>query len=205
MTVEEARDVERKVAGDPHAHRSHDRVQHVPVVVQELLSARFDEPVVGVAAGWPAMRRIRDEGAALLHAGEHAGHALGALQATVVGLDQFFFADATWCGQDGEPEFFGRPSHPGLVDVGALLEHGGLDAVDADDILEKVDQVLWPLQPLDVAAQDNTIPARAECLNTLILISGAFPCHRRLRHTAHAAEVHLGATQRALQLSGLPG
>ena len=37
VTVEVARDVEWKVAGDPHAHRPHDRVQHVPVVVQERL------------------------------------------------------------------------------------------------------------------------------------------------------------------------
>ncbi len=43
-----------------------------PVVVQELFAARLDQPVVGVATGWLAMRRVRDEGAALLEAGQHA-------------------------------------------------------------------------------------------------------------------------------------
>ena len=44
-----------------------------------------------------------------------------------------------------------NPPHPGLVRVGALLEHGRLDAGDPDDVMEEVDQVLWTLQPLDVA------------------------------------------------------
>jgi hypothetical protein len=33
-----------------------------------------------------------------------------------------------------------------------LLEHGGLDGIDADDVVEKVNQVLWALQSLDVTA-----------------------------------------------------
>jgi hypothetical protein len=33
--------------------------------------------------------------------------------------------------------------------------------------VKEVDQVLWTLQPLDVAAQDNTIPARVGELDSL--------------------------------------
>ena len=43
--------------------------------------------------------------------------------------------------------------------VSALLEYGRLDRVDADDFMEEVDQVLWALQSLDVAVQDDAIPA----------------------------------------------
>jgi hypothetical protein len=39
ITVEVAVDVEREIASDPHAHRPHDRVELVPVVVQELFAA----------------------------------------------------------------------------------------------------------------------------------------------------------------------
>jgi hypothetical protein len=57
-----------------------------------------------------------------------------------------------------DPAFLGRPPHPGLVGIGALLEHGRLNCVDANDILEEVDQVLWTLQLPDVAAQADAIP-----------------------------------------------
>jgi hypothetical protein len=113
------------------------------------------------------MWRVRDEGAALLHAGEHASHARGALQAVIVGLDQFLFAHATWRGQDGDPALIGDPSHPGLIRIGPLLEDSRLNSVDADDVLEEVDQVLWTLQSFDVAAQDDAIPAGVDELDSL--------------------------------------
>ena len=59
------------------------------------------------------------------------------LQATVVGLDQFFFADATWCGDDGNAVFLGDPPDPCLIRIRALLEHGRLNSVDADDAVKK--------------------------------------------------------------------
>jgi len=57
------------------------------------------------------------------------------------------------------------PSHPGLVGVGALFENGRFDTGDADHVVEKVDQVLWALQPLDVAVQNDAIPARVDELD----------------------------------------
>jgi hypothetical protein len=139
----------------------------IPVVVQELFSTRLDEAVVGIAAGDLPPWHVGDEGAALLHAGQHAGYAFGALQATVVGLDQLLFAHAAWRGEHGDPTFLSDPPHPGLIGIGALLEHGRLNRVDANDVLKEVDQVLWALQPLDVAAQDDAIPTRIGELDSL--------------------------------------
>jgi hypothetical protein len=54
------------------------------------------------------------------------------------------------------------------TDLGlSLLEHGWLNRFDANDVLKEVDQVLWALQPLDVAAQDDTIPAGVGELDSL--------------------------------------
>jgi hypothetical protein len=61
--------------------------------------------------------------------------------------------------------FLSDPPHPGLVRFGALLEHGWLNGVDAHRVLEKVDEVLGALQPLDVAAQDNAVPAGVDELD----------------------------------------
>src|SRR3954465_5840422 len=92
MAVAVTRDVERKIGGHPHAHGSHDRVQHVPVVVQEAFMTGLDETIVGVATGRRPLWRVGDEGSALLEAGEHAGHALGAFQAAVEGFDELLLA-----------------------------------------------------------------------------------------------------------------
>src|SRR5216683_6745503 len=142
----------------------------VPVVVKEAFPTGLDEAIVGVPTGWLAMRHVGDERAALLQAGQHTGHAFGAFQLSVVGLDDILFAHAFgwgWrCCLDGNAQLVGDAPHPGLVGVGALLEHGRLDAGDADDVVEEVDQVLWPLQPLDIAIQDNAIPARVDELDS---------------------------------------
>src|SRR5712671_6350446 len=73
--------------------RGYDKAPHgaIPVVVQELFATRLDEAVVGIPAGHLPAWHVRDEGAALLHAGQHACHALIALQATIVGFDQVLF------------------------------------------------------------------------------------------------------------------
>jgi hypothetical protein len=52
----------------------------------------------------------------------------------------------------------GDPAYPGLVGLGALLQDGWLDAGDAHDIVEEVDQVLWALQPLEIAVQNDAVP-----------------------------------------------
>ena len=170
MAVQVTRDVEREIAGDAHAHGAHDRVERVPVVVQEAFSTRLDEAVIGVATGWRPLRRIRHEGAALFQAGQDAGDAWLTLQAAVEGLDEILLAHAFgWGGrrcQDGNAQFVGDAPHPGLVGVGALLEDGRLDAGDADDVVKEVDQVLRALQPLDVAIQDDAIPARVHELDS---------------------------------------
>src|ERR1051326_3347527 len=53
------------------------------------------------------------------------------------------------------------------VRVGPLLEHSRLDGVDADDVVEEVDQVLYAQQPLDIAAQNDAIPAAIDELDSL--------------------------------------
>ena len=138
---------------------------YVPVVVQELFATRLDQPIVGVAAGRLASRRVGHERTALLHAGEHAGHALGAFQASVVGLDQFLLAYAARRCQDGDTPLISRPPYPALVRV-ALLEHDRFDGIDADHLVEEVDEVLWTLEPLDVAAQDDAVPAGVDELDS---------------------------------------
>ena len=165
VTVEVAGHVEREVTGDPHAHRAHHRVQHVPVGVQELFSTRLDEAVVGIAARHLPARHIGHERAALLHAGQDTGDALLVLQAPVVGFDQLLFLDAMRCGHDRDGQLVSNPPHPGLVGIGPLLEHGRLDGLDADDVMEEMDQVLRALQPFDVAVQDDAIPARVKELD----------------------------------------
>src|SRR6266498_4867175 len=149
MAVEVARDVEWEVASHPHAHRSHDRVQDVPVVVQEPFTAGFEETVVGVAAGWRPLWRIGDEGTALLQTGQHAGHTLGPFQAPVEGFDEILLAHPLWRrwwrGEDRDVVLLSHPSHPGFVGVGALLQDSRLDAGNADDVVEEVDQVFRAL------------------------------------------------------------
>ena len=78
--------------------------------MQELPSTRFDQTVVGIAAGRSETRVVGDEGAPLFHAGQHAG--------------------------------------------------------DADDVVKEVDQGLWTLQPLQVAVQDDAIPAGIDELDS---------------------------------------
>ena len=60
--------------------------------------------------------------------------------------------------QHRDTQLVGDASYPGLVGVGALLEDGRLEAGDADDVVEEVDQGLWTLQPLEVAVQNDAIP-----------------------------------------------
>ncbi|SRR5229473_1123960 len=167
MPVQVAGDVEREVAGHPQAHRAHDGVQDVPVVVQEAFSTRLDEAVVAIPTGWRPPRRVGDEGAALLHARQHAGHALRAFQASVVGLDQLLFTHTTRRGQDRDGVLVGHPAHPATVSSGALLKDSWLDAGHANKVVEEVDEVLWALQSLDVAGYDDAIPARVGELDSV--------------------------------------
>ncbi len=85
VAVEVERHVEREIAAHPHAHRAHDRVQRVEVVMQELLTTRLDQAVVSIAAGRSETRGVGDEGPPLFHAGQHTGDAFGSLQAAVEG------------------------------------------------------------------------------------------------------------------------
>src|SRR6266542_1285267 len=140
MAVEVAGDVEREVASYPHAHGSHHRIQDVPVIVEEAFPTGLDETVVGVAARWRPLRRVRDEGTALLQAGQHAGHALGPFQAAVEAFDEVLLAHTLGGrrrrGQDGDAVFLSHPPHPAFVGVGALLQDLRLDTGDADHIVE---------------------------------------------------------------------
>src|SRR6266516_723181 len=141
----------------------------IPVIMQEPFTTCLDEAVVGVSTGWRPARRVGHEGAALLQASQDAGDALRPFQATVEGLDEIFLAYSFgWGGrrcQDRDAALIGDTSHPGLVGGGALLEHSRLDAGDADDVMEEVDQVFGTLQPLDVAVQHDAIPARVDELD----------------------------------------
>src|SRR3989442_13367775 len=140
----------------------------IPVVVEEAFATRFDLAVIGVAAGDLPARGVRDERPTLLQAGQHAGDALAAPQAAVVGLDEVFFAYPLGRGlQDRDATLIGELAYPGLVGVGALFEDGRLDARDADDIMEEVHQVLGPLQALEIAVQHDAIPAGVDELDSL--------------------------------------
>src|SRR5216683_3762656 len=167
MPVHIAGDVEREIAGHPQAHWSHDGVQDVPVVVQEAFSTGLDEAVVAIPTGWLPSRRVGHEGAALLHARQHTRHALPALQASVVGLDQLLFTHTARRGQDRDGVLVGHPSHPGTVSSGALLKDSWFDAGHANEVVEEVDKVLWALQSLDVAGHDDTIPAGVDELDSV--------------------------------------
>src|SRR5262249_740859 len=134
VAVEVAGHIEREVTGHANAHPSHHRIQHVPVIVQEPFATRLDQTVVGIAARWLAVRHVGDEGAALLLAGRYTGNGLGTFQVSVIGLDHLLLADATGCREHWDTSLVRDPSYPGLVRVGALLQHGRLDAVDADDV-----------------------------------------------------------------------
>ena len=121
--------------------------------MEELLPTRADQAVVGVATGRLVAGRIRDEGAALLHAGQHAGNALVILQAAVEGLDELLLAHASgrrrWRGHDRNARVIGDAAYPRLVDLGALLEDSRVDASHAEDVVEEIDQALWTLEPLE--------------------------------------------------------
>src|SRR5438874_9972705 len=134
--------------------------------MEEAFAAGLDETVVGVSTGWLVLRRVGHEGAALLEAGQDTGYAHGAMQATVVRLDQLFFAQPAWCGQHGDVLLISDPPYPRLVGIRALLKDRRLEAGDADDLPEEVHQVLWALQPLDVAGQDDAIPTGVDELDS---------------------------------------
>ena len=91
VAVEIGGDRERQVGRDPQAHRPHDRVPDVPVQVQEPLPSGLDPPVVLVATPRRPLRRVRDEGAAVLQAGQDAGDPLMGSQLPVVRPDQLLF------------------------------------------------------------------------------------------------------------------
>jgi hypothetical protein len=76
------------------------------------------------------------------------------------------FAHAAWCGQNGDAAVVGHPPDPGPIGLGALFEHGRLEAFDADDVVEEVDQVLGSLHPLEVAGQDDAIPTGVDELDS---------------------------------------
>jgi len=140
----------------------------VPVKMEEAFATRLDEAVVGIPTGWLPTRCVGDEGAALLRARQHAGHALSALQRSVVGLHEVLFAHSLGRRrQDRNSAVVGHPSHPGAVSNGALLKDSWLDTGDANEVVEEVDQVLWALQSLDVAGHDDAIPARVGELDSV--------------------------------------
>src|SRR5712691_9233734 len=92
MAVELAGDIEREVARYAYAHRPHNRIEHLPVKMQEAFSTRFDEPVVGITTARLPVRRVGDEGATLLQAGQHAGDVFDPLHPAVEGLDEVLLA-----------------------------------------------------------------------------------------------------------------
>ena len=123
MTVEIASNVEGEVGGHTHAHGSHDRVQHIPVVVQEPFMAGLNETVVGVATGRRPLWLVGDKGSALLQTGQHAGHARSSFQAAVEGFDEVLLAHPLGRrGEDRDRVLLRHPPYPGLVGVGALLD-----------------------------------------------------------------------------------
>jgi hypothetical protein len=95
---------------------------------------------------------------------------LVSIQAAIEGFDEVLLAHASgrrwWRLQDRDAPLVGDPAYPGRVGLGALLQDGWLDAGDAHDIVEEVDQVLWALQPLDIAVQNDAIPARVHELDS---------------------------------------
>ena len=119
---------------------------------------RQDDAVVGVTTGEFPARRVGHEGASLLQAGQHTGHPLDGFQATVEGLDDVLLTYTPGSGKNRDALLVCDPPHPGLVGVGALLEHGWLNAGDAYDIVEEVHQVFRALQALEVAVQHDAIP-----------------------------------------------
>jgi len=135
--------------------------------MQELLSTGLDQAVVRIAAGRAETWGIGDEGAALFPAGQDAGDAFGSLQAAIERLHEVLFAHAFGRrSQDRDTPLVRDPAYPGFVHLGTQLEDSRFNAGHADDIVKEVDQVLWALQPLEIAIQDNAIPAGIDELDS---------------------------------------
>jgi len=157
MPIEVAGHVEREVRRHPQAHRPHDRIEHVAVVVEELLATGLDESVVGV----PAPRRetwgVGDEGTSLLHAGEYASHPFVATQPSVIGQHHVLFPLAFHGLKHRDLLLGGELTHPFPIPVRPARQLRWLNARDANHIVEEVREVLRPLQPFDVAVQHDAI------------------------------------------------
>lgn len=63
----------------------------------------------------------------------------------IEGLDQVLLAYTLGSCKNRDAALVGDAPHPGLVRIGALLEHGWLNAGDADHIVEEVHQVFGAL------------------------------------------------------------
>ena len=158
MSVQEAAHGEREIRSDTQAHRAHDRIQDVEVVVEEALGGALDDPVV-VAARRGVAGFIGDEGGALLHALEDDDHALLAPEGAVVRRDEVLLADALRCRQDGDPVLLRRSLQPRAVVRRPSRQQSRRDARLAPDVAEEVDEVRRTLQARVVAAQDDAVPA----------------------------------------------
>jgi hypothetical protein len=100
----------------------------------------------------------------------HPGDALVPFQAAVERLDKVFLPHASGRRrrrhQHGDAALLSDPPYPGFVPIGPLLKDGWFDAVDADHLLEEIDQVLGALQAVDIAVDDDAIPAGVDELDS---------------------------------------
>jgi hypothetical protein len=168
VAVEVARHIEGEIRRDPQTHRSHDRVQHVEVVVEELLAAGLDQSVGGVAALGGEPRRVRDERSVLLHARQDTSDPFALpLQAAIVRQDEIFFPLPFGRLENRDPTVRGVPAHPVAVAVGAAHQDRWLDALDAGHLVEEVDEVLRPLQAFDIPIQNDAVEGDVRELDIL--------------------------------------
>ena len=127
VSVQEAAHGERQIGRDTQAHRPHDRVQDVEVVVEKALGGAVDDPIV-VTARRGVARFVGDEGRALFHAFEDDDHTALAPERTVVGRDEFLLAGALRRRQDGNSLLFGIALQPRAVARRPPRQHGRRDS-----------------------------------------------------------------------------
>ena len=167
VTVEIGGDRERQIGRDPQAHRPHDRIPDVPVQVQEPLPSGLDPPVGLVATPRRPLRCVRDEGAAVLQAGQDAGDPLMGSQLPVVRPDQLLFSHPLRRWEQRDPLALGVLLDPRSIGRRPSQQHLRLDARHPHHVVEEVDQLLRSLQPRQVAVQDDPIETRVLELDTL--------------------------------------
>ncbi len=128
--------------------------------MQEPLAGGVDEPIRRVTAAGRIAWRVGDEGPPLLDAGEDADYAFRLVEAAVVGRDHVFLALVLGRGHDRDAMLLGVLRHPGAVPRSAAHEHRWCDGRRADHVPKEVDNVLWPLEAVEVAVEDDAIPGR---------------------------------------------